>query len=491
VPEIKEVIDKSKVLEDRIQQAYTQPKYKSVAVRIIHALSVHRLTTSDIFAPLGATAEELRDDLCLILPTPEKDAAFLKTLVEKTLVEILRTVSGQFITVNKENNQYYLDLKKDVDFDSLIEKKTTTLGAEQLDRYYFTALTRVMEAADETYVSGYKIWEHEVEWRERKAERSGYLFFGAPNERSTAQPPRDFYLYFLQPHDAPYYKDEKKSDEVFFKLKHRDKDFDTHLKLYAGAGELAVTASGENKRIYEQKAADHLRELTQWLREHMTTAFEVTYEGRTRTLQEVIQGKVPGGLSRASVRDLVNIAGSACLAPQFENKSPDYPIFSVLITRRNREQAAGEALKWIAGSVKSNQGAAILDALNLLDGDQLRPRQSRYATHVLDLLGKKKKGQVLNRAELVEDEYGIDYWSRFRLEPEFLAVVLASLVHSGALVISIPGKKLGAGAVDEFARIQVRDLANFKHIEQPKGVPIEPLKELFDLLGLAQGKLVR
>jgi hypothetical protein len=489
-PDIKEVVDKSKVLEDRIQHGFTQPKYKDVAIRIIHALSVHRLTTDDIHAPLGATPEELRDDLCLILPTPEKDAAFLKTLVEKTLQEILRTVSGQFITANKENNQYYLDLKKDVDFDSLIARKADTLSLDQLDRHYFTALTRVMEAADITHVAGYKIWEHELEWRERKAERGGYLFFGAPNERSTAQPPRDFYLYFLQPHEAPNYKDEKKPDEVFFKLKQRDDEFDTALKLYAGACEQAATASGENKRIYEQKATQNLSTLTQWLREHMTTAFEVTYEGRTKTLQEVIQGKVPGGLPNASVRDLVNIAGSICLAPQFENKSPDYPVFSVLVTQRNREQAAGEALKWIAGGVKSKQGTAILDALLLLDGDQLQPRQSRYATQVLDLLAKKKKGQVLNRADLVQDEVGIDYWTHFRLEPEFLAVVLAALVHCGALVVSIPGKKLGAGAVEQFASIRVGDLANFKHVEQPKGIQLEPLKELFGMLGLAQGKVV-
>jgi hypothetical protein len=490
VPDIKDVIDKSKVLEDRIQHAFPQASYKSVAVRIIHALSVHRLTTDDIFAPLGATAEELRDDLCLILPTPEKEADFLKTLVEKVMQDILRTVSGQFITFNKENSQYYLDLKKDVDFDSLIAKKADTLGAAQLDRYYFDALTRVMEAADSTYVSGYKIWEHEVEWRERMAERSGYLFFGAPNERSTAQPPRDFYLYFLQPNDAPYFKDEKKPDEVFFKLKQRDDAFDGQLKLFAGAREQANTASGENKRIYEQKATEHLQKLTQWLREHMTTAYEVTYQGRAQSLQEVIQGKVPGGASGASVRDLINIAGSACLAPQFENKSPDYPIFTGLITRSNRNQAASEALKWIAGGVKSKQGTAVLDALNLLDGEQLRPRESRYAKHVLDLLGKKSKGQVLNRAELVQDEDGIDYWHRFRLEPEFLAVVLASLVHSGDLVLSIPGKKLGASVVDQFSQIPVSDLANFKHVEQPKGLQLAPLQELFDLLGLAKGKLV-
>ena len=39
-------------------------------------------------------------------------------------------------------------------------------------------------------------FSNELEWLERKAARQGYLFFGAPNERSTAVPPRDFYLYF-------------------------------------------------------------------------------------------------------------------------------------------------------------------------------------------------------------------------------------------------------------------------------------------------------
>ena len=490
VPDIRDVIDKSQVLEDRIQQAYTQPLYRRVALRIIHALSVHRLTTDDIYAPLGATPEELRDDLCLILPVPEREAEFLKTLVEKVLEEILRTVSGQFITVNRENDQYYLDLKKDVDFDALIVRKADTLSPGQLDSHYFTALAQVLEPRGEVHVSGYRIWEHEVEWRERKAERSGYLFFGAPNERSTAQPPRDFYLYFLQPHDPPYYRDEKKPDEVFFTLKHRDDDFDTHLKLCAGALEQAATASGENKRIYEAKAAQHLRGVTQWLRERMTTAFEVTCEGRTRSLHELIRGQLAGGAGRASVRDLVNVAGAVCLAPQFQNQSPDYPTFSVLVTRQSREQAAGEALKWMAGGVKSRQAVAVLDALCLLDGDQLRPRRSRYAQQVLDLLESKKKGQVLNRGELVRDEGGIEYWTRFRLEPEFLAVVLAALVHAGAVVLSLTAKKLGAGAADQLARIPVCDLAAFKHIERPKGLPLEPLRQLFALLGLQDGKLV-
>ena len=175
-----------------------------MAERIIHGLSIHRLTTDDIRAKIGPTAEELQNGLCLIAPIPEKTSDFLRTTVEACLKEIMKTVSGQFITHNTENDQYYLDLQKTIDHDAKIQDKADTLSDSQLDQYYFDALTRVLELTDQPpYVRGYQIWEHEIEWREHKITRRGYLFFGAPNERSTAQPPRDFYLYFLQPFEPP------------------------------------------------------------------------------------------------------------------------------------------------------------------------------------------------------------------------------------------------------------------------------------------------
>ena len=221
IPDIRAVIDCSEVLESRIQHAITRKQYEPMAIRLIHALSVHRLTTGDIYAPMGASAEELRDRLCLFDPLiaelgsdePDKD---LQTHVETVLREIHKTVSGQFISFNPDNRQFYLDLKKTDDFDALIDKRAESLGQAQLDRFYYEALKRVMECQDATYVTGYKIWQHELIWQEHKAARSGYLFFGAPNERSTAVPQRDFYLYFIQPHDPPRYKDDKVNDEVFF-----------------------------------------------------------------------------------------------------------------------------------------------------------------------------------------------------------------------------------------------------------------------------------
>lgn len=110
-----------------------------------------------------------------------------------------------------------------------------------------------MECTDQTYVTNYRIWQHELEWVSKKATRSGYLFFGAPNERSTAAPARDFYLYFIQPYDPPHYRDEKKADEVFFQLAKLDNAFRENLNKYAAALDLASTASGQAKKEYEKK----------------------------------------------------------------------------------------------------------------------------------------------------------------------------------------------------------------------------------------------
>ena len=512
VPDIKAVIDCSQVLESRVTQAFTRPAYKPMALRIIHALSVHRLTTGDIYAPLGATAEELRDALCLYQPGIEDlggdPADDLLSQVETVLREIHKTVSGQFISSNPDNRQFYLDLKKTDDFDALIEKRAESLDASQLDRYYYDALKQVMECTDQTYVTGYKIWQHELEWLEHKAARQGYLFFGAPNERSTAVPSRDFYLYFIQPFDPPHFKDEKKADEVFLRLttdlpapqsgaaRQAGEEFRTALTNYAAALDLASTSSGHAKATYESKAKGVLQDLVGWLLEHMTDAFEVTYQGRTKSLVEWAKGKSIRELSglasheRINFRDLVNTIAGIVLSAHFQDQAPEYPYFSVLITGQNREQAAQDALRVIAGQNRTKQATAVLDALELLDGERLDPYRSKYATHILNILKKKGHGQVVNRSELIQEVYGVEYFAPdkgYRLEPEWAVVVLAALVYSGDLVLSIPGKKFDATGLPQLAATSIDELAHFKHIERPKDWNLPALKALFELLGLTPG----
>lgn len=499
VPDIRAVIDCSQVLESRIRQTFTRPAYKDMALRIVYGLSIHRLTMGDIYASLGATAEELRDGLCLYQPGIEDlggvPADDLLSQVETVLREVHKTVSGQFISSNPENRQYYIDLKKIDDYDALIEKRTESLSDPQLDRYYFEALKRAMECSDQTYVTGYKIWQHELEWIEHKASRRGYLFFGSPNERSTAVPPRDFYLYFIQPNDSPPFKDEKKADEVFFRLTGGDDLFRNALRNYAAAIDLASTSSGHAKSTYESKASGFLRDLVKWLQENMAVGFEVTCQGKNKKLFEWIKGKagqassLSSSSSRANVRDVVNLVGSVCLSSHFQDQAPEYPVFSVLITDANRGQAAQDGLRAIAGQLRTKQATAVLDALELLDGDKLDPYRSKYTSHILGILKKKGHGQVVNRSELIQDAQGVEYMSSqsFRLEPEWAVVLLASLVYSGDLVLAVPGKKLDAGNLPVLAGTAVDELIQFKHIERPKEWNIPALKAVFELLGLTPG----
>lgn len=500
IPEIRAVIDCSQVLESRIENAITRKQYKPMALRLIHALSVHRLTTGDIYAPMGASAEELRDRLCLFDPLiaelgsdePDKD---LQTHVETVLREIHKTVSGQFISFNADNRQFYLDLEKTDDFDALIDKRAESLGSGQLDRFYYEALKRVMECQDATYVTGYKIWQHELGWQEHKAARTGYLFFGAPNERSTAVPQRDFYLYFLQPNDPPRFKDDKVNDEVFFRLKGADEEFQTALKSYAAALDLAATSSGHAKATYEAKANGFLKKLVQWLQKHMSDSFEVTYQGRAKSMTEWAKGKSIRDLSGLSphetinFRDLVNTIAGVCLAPNFENQAPDYPFFSVLITGNNRAQAAQDALRAIAGQNRTKQATAVLDALELLDGEKIDPYKSKYTKFILDAVKAKGHGQVVNRSEIIQGDHGLEYMNPggSRLEPEWVSVLVAALVYSGDIVLAIPGKKFDATGLQQLAATGMDELVRFKHLEQPKEWNLPALKALFELLGMTPG----
>ncbi|MBF0181804.1 MAG: ATP-binding protein [Magnetococcales bacterium] len=501
VSDIKEVIDCSQVLEARIQQAFTRPAYRPMAIRIIHALSIHRLTHHDVYAPLGATARELRDTLCLYQPGIEDlggdPADDLLSQVETVLKEIHKTVSGQFISTNPTNRQFYLDLKKADDFDALIERRSESLEASQLDRFYYEALRRVMECTDiPSHVTGYRIWRHELEWRERKAARQGYLFFGAPNDRPTAAPPRDFYLYFVQPYDPPHFKKDKRSDEVFFYLAGADEGFRQTLRFYAAALDLASTSSGHPKATYEAKASGYLRELVKWLQEHTTTAFDVDYQGRRKLLREWAKGHSLRELSglgtneRINFRDLVNVISSVLLGTHFQDQAPDYPTFSVLITSDNRRQAAQDALRGLVSGQRTRQATAILDALDLLDGDRLEPGNSRYASFILEALSRKPAGQVVQRAELIQREYDVDYLAvgSLRLEPEWCVVILGALVYAGELILTLPGKKFDASNLNELAASSVDELAAFKHVERPREWDLPAIKELFELLGMTPGK---
>lgn len=500
-PNIGPVLKVSEVLSERVSKAFTRPAYKPMALRIIDGLSVHRLTTGgDIYVPVGPTAEELRDTLCLFQPGIEdmggEPEADLLSLVQTVLRETLKTVNGQFISKAADTEQYYLDLKKDVDYDAQIEKRAEALSDDALDRAYYSAIRQLMERTDDTaYVTGHQIWQYQIEWQERRVERSGYLFFGAPNDRPTAQPERDFYIYFIQPFEPPRFRDDTKGDEVFFRLKGLDEAIKRHLSYYAAAQELASTASGGAKTVYLDKAKDALRDMSKWLQEKQMAAYEVTYQGKSKTLQEWTKGVSLrdkarlGPDERINFRDVVNVISGLALSNQFAEVAPEYPTFSALVTEANRKQLIGNALRALAGGNRTKDAVVILDGLEMLDGDRIDPTQSRYAQEVLARLKSKGHGQVLNRTELVNGEAEVEYFApiKFRLEPDLLVAVLGGLVYAGDIVLAVTGDKIDSGKITLLAERPIDELKQFKHVEAPKEINVAVLRSLFEMLGLPPG----
>lgn len=179
------------------------------------------------------------------------------------------------------------------------------------------------------------------------------------------------------------------------------------------------------------------------------TAYEVTYQGNTRTLRDWTKGislrdkARLGPEERINFRDVVNVISGLALNNQFTEVSPEYPTFAVLVTEANRRQLVGNALKALAGGTRSKDAVAILDALEMLDGDRIDPPRSRYAQEVLTRLKNKGHGQVLSRSELLSGATDVEYFPplKFRLEPDLLVTVLGGLVYSGDIVLAITGER--------------------------------------------------
>jgi len=486
-PEIRDVQDRCQVLEGSIKNNLAAT-YRDAAIRVVHALSLHRLTTGDLRAPIGLTPKNLRDQLCLHLSIPEAEAGFLLTSVESALKEISKAVSGQFISHNPQNDQYYLDLDKDVDFDALVEQKSSVLDDDTLDRYYFDALRRILELSDSTYRPGFRIWQTEIPWQGKGMTRDGYIFLGARDERSTTEPERDFYIHFLSFTKQNGKKDEPKQDEVFFVLNAPDDVFRKNLRYYAGAREMAAISSGSNKSQYEHKAEQFLGALTRWLRENFAHCYDVRHGKASQSVAEG-WGKYRLSRAEANLRDQVYQLSSAILDEPFTKKYPQYPAFDRLqLTQQSLPQACQAALRALAGGPLTQQAECVLVGLELLRIEDGKPMHtaldSSYATIILTKLDAQGKGAVLNRKDLIGADPRREREITFGLEPELLMVTITALIRQGEITLNWMGHSFSSDDLDEIARLEIEDLSHFSTIARPKPVPEQVLKILFEGLGL-------
>ena len=478
---ISRVVNASQQLEDIINRAFPKAAYKPLAKKIIYALSVHRLTTNGLDVQFGLTAENLKDDLCLYLPMPEEDADFLLALIKTTLRDIMTTVSGQFIIYNDANNQYFIDVDKIVDYDEKIKQKASIMADGELNRYFYDVVYRCLEWDAKQYVTNFNIYEYDLNWDSHNIFREGYLFMGLPGERSTAQPERDFYIHIMPPYDTVGSRVQNLPDEVYLFFKSTD-EFRDLMGLYAAANSLAQISEGKDKDAYLNKANMLRKKLIKYLTENKNTCFDVLYKKQKRQMIEVLKDRYSRDLT---FKDTIDLAASLCFDEYFGQKYPDFPVMKTKITRRNMADCARAAFDHFAGR-KTQQSTAMLQSFGILDGDKIRPENSKYAAYYIDMVKKLQPQGVLNYSDIFEPRFMEMYIDKkFKIEFIFTPIIFLSLVYGGYAVITTKdGKTITASNLDQIPKMSVMDLYEFKYISRPAQISMAELKRLFELLDI-------
>lgn len=479
---ISKVVNASSQLEEIINRSFPHKVYKKLAIQIIYALSVHRLTTNGLDVQFGLTAENLKDDLCLYLDSmPEIDADFLLGVVNTTLKNIMTTVSGQFIIHNDANNQYYIDVDKIVDYDEKINQKASLLAPAELNRYFYTIVYNCLEWDAKEYVTNFKIYEYDLNWNSHNIFREGYLFMGLPGERSTAQPERDFYIHIMPPYANGDVKIDNLPDEVYFFFRSSD-EFKHNLEVYAAANQLADISEGKDKEAYLNKAKMFSRQLVKYLSSNKNTCFNVTYQSRMRQLIEVLKGNYKPDLT---FKDTIDLAASICLDEYFNKKYPEFPVMRTRVTRKNMAALARDSFDYFAGR-KNQQARMMLESFGVLEDDKIKPENSKYANYYIGLLKNLPPQGVLNYSDLFEEQFMSIYIDKqFKISFLFTPIIFLSLVYAGYAVITLNnGKTLQVSNLDEVPNINATDLYKFKYISRPAKMAVAEIKKLFDVLGL-------
>jgi hypothetical protein len=482
IPDVRKVKEITETISDKIETYFTgvRASKKSIAKRITNACAI-KLLQHEIQKQNGTNTEHLVDDLCLTdkLAT---DRDFLIDIIDSAAQQIITATSGQYFDKNIENAEYHLRIEGGINFDQKIKDYAATMADAQKDEYFFKFLEVNLPLSHDTYRTGFRIWEHTIEWKSHKTYRDGYIFFGNPNEKSTTHPRQHFYIYFM-----PIFDDLKKiknheEDEVYFIFDDLSKEFKDAVVLYGAALALEVRADTSQKSVYRQKIDEMNKKARVLFDIEYVQITKVDYKGKELPLSGY---PLPGaGFTKEQI--FSNVA-SIIFDPWFDDERPNYPKFTQLnasVAKDNFDRLVRQALLKIANPDQANRdGEGMLSGLGLWVPGMLDYSHSPYAKSLMDLLKAKGEGMVLNRDEIIEFvDKSNDLWlsKDFKIEAELEFVVMATLAALGEIEITLnSGKSINSSNLNELKDVQKQDFYSFTHIKPPRGLNLAALKLMF------------
>jgi len=485
--DIRVVKDKMGLIEDNADNFFTHGREtrKATALKMAKALAI-RILCDDLDKKNGASAYTLKEDLCLVIPGITDPELLLATL-ESTAKQLKQSTLGQYVDED-ENGNFYIRTEGGLNIAQIVEDyafEYLKKKPDQADQYFFDFLQYILGIQQNSYRTGFKIWQHSLTWQTKKSYRLGYIFFGNPNERSTTIPIQQYYIYYSPVFNSINRNDEP--DEVYFDMSGFSDEFRNTILKYGAAKAKEASATSDQKKLFQNQLEVHRdRAKTIFLKEYVDNT-SVIYRGESKPLRSFpLKGE-----DHSLDLILTSVAGGI-LDKYFNEKYPDYPAFKTLahpLTQENLEARTKSALKKITDPDKQNsEGEAILNGLGLWNGKSVEIDNSRYAGRVIERLKEAGEGSVLNREEILRihnEDQKLYYSTDHELEYQLLFVVLVALVYRGDIEISwSSGRVLTAANINDVTGLKSDDYFSFSLVKQPKDIPYRTIKALFNLLAL-------
>lgn len=488
IPDIRIVRDKVDIISGRIDNHFVgaRANRKTIAQNIAQALAI-RLLCDDLDKRNGANVLSLKEDLCVTIPNVNEPELLLAT-IENTAKQLVSATAGQYVDLDTVSADFYIRTEGGINIPQLIRDYADEVikkDSQQADQYYFDFLQFILEIQQDSYRSGFKIWQHSLEWIDKKSFRLGYIFFGNPNERSTTEPIQQYYIFFSPLFNALNKNDE--ADEVYFDVAGLSDEFKDTICLYGAAKAKHASAPSHQKQLFSSQIEEYQRKAITLFDKEYADKTKVIYKGESKSLKSY---PLPG---EGSTKEMIfRSVAAKVLNKTFNDKFPHYPAFTDLLQPLSKDNFDGRikaALKKIATPSQPNRdGEAILSGLGLWSGQSIVSDNSKYAESIKKKLKEAGDGAVLNRSDIIWPHYApanLWYSVDFNIDYQLEFIVLAALAYKGDIEINWSGSKnLSATNIDSLLTLSEEEFFTFQHIKQPQGIPVKNLKALFTCLGL-------
>ena len=356
----------------------------------------------------------------------------------------MTATAGQYIDQDSVSSEFYIRTEGGINIPQLIRDYANEVikrDPDQADQYYYDFLQYVLGLQQNTYRTGFKIWEHSLEWIDKKSFRLGYIFFGNPNERSTTEPIQQYYIFFCPIFNTINRNDE--ADEVYFEMNSLSPEFKDTICLYGAAKAKEASAPSNQKALFKSQIEEYLGKAIKLFEKEYADKSKVLYKGDSKPLKSY---PLPG---EGSTKDMIfaSVAGRI-LNKHFNDKFTHYPAFKDLLQPLSKDNFDGRiknALKKIAAPGMPNRdGEAILSGLGLWTGQNIDIQNSKYADSIRKKLKERGDGAVLNRGDILYAHYAAHnlwYSVDYNIDHQLEFVVLAALAFKGDIEIVWSGSK--------------------------------------------------